>query len=131
MAYLTFDEYEKMGFVLSEEQFKENEPYAERHLNRITRDFYQFNSLEEDVWDYRKTKFKEAIAIQCEYIAENGKTALEASKNNPKSVGVGRLNLSFGDGQSSETMLANSLISSEVYDVLAMTGLLYRGVISR
>ena len=126
MPYLTFDEYSKMGFVLTSEQFEANEPYAERHLNRLTSDYYVFNSLEADTWTYRANKFKEAIAIQTEYVAENGKTIQETTSNNPKSIGVGRLSLSYADNSS--TSATGSLVSSEVIDTLALTGLLYRGI---
>lgn len=126
MPYLTYDEYAKMGFVLTKEQFDANEPYAERHLNRLTSDFYVFNSLEADTWTYRANKFKEAIAIQTEYVAENGKTIQETTSNNPKSIGVGRLSLSYADNSS--TSATGSLVSSEVIDTLALTGLLYRGI---
>lgn len=70
MSYLTYEEYEKLGFskIPDQKTFDELEPYAERQINRLTADFYLKNDLIQDSNEYRVQKFKLAMAIQVEYL---------------------------------------------------------------
>lgn len=130
MSYLTYEEYEKLGFskIPDQKTFDELEPYAERQINRLTADFYLKNDLIQDSNEYRVQKFKLAMAIQVEYLFLNGgKTTLqEMLSGAPTSVSIGRMRIE-GASVSSATY-GRTMVSSEAYAELIYTGLLYRGV---
>ncbi|EME7185793.1 hypothetical protein OSF85_000540 [Enterococcus faecium] len=130
MGYLTYEEYEKLGFskIPDQKTFDELEPYAERQINRLTADFYLKNDLIQDSNEYRVQKFKLAMAIQVEYLFLNGgKTTLqEMLSGTPTSVSIGRMRIE-GASVDSATY-GRTMVSSEAYAELIYTGLLYRGV---
>ncbi|EOE6413463.1 hypothetical protein ACKO6W_000642 [Enterococcus hirae] len=130
MDYLTYEEYEQLGFnkIKDKEKFDELEPYAERNINRLTADFYLINDITQDPNKYRVQKFKLAMAIQVEYLFLNGeKTTLqELLSGIPTSVSVGRMRIE-GTSVNSATY-GRTMVSSEAYAELIYTGLLYRGV---
>ncbi|EOS7999103.1 hypothetical protein DW624_RS00740 [Enterococcus hirae] len=130
MSYLTYEEYQQMGFnkITDQEQFDRLEADAQRQLNRMTSDYYLKNSLEEDCNEYRIEKFKTAVAIQIEYLYLNGgKTTLhELLSGSPSSVSVGRMRVEAGNTNSAT--YGRTMIASEAYAELLFTGLLYRGV---
>lgn len=125
MSYIDYDFYTNVykGESITEEEFNKLLPKASDVLDSITRDFYQFNDLETD-YDWRKNKFKKAVACQIEYFNGVGATTSHEI-NSPLSVQIGRTQMSSGVENQKET---NSIVSSDVYMYLQYTGLLYRGI---
>jgi hypothetical protein len=124
MPYLTHLEYEDMTFVSIEvTEFDRLVDRASDVLDSITRSFYQFNDIENDV-PFRRDKFKKAVASQVEYFHEMGATTSQGL-NEPQSVSIGRTTVSVGNASQG----TNNLICSEVFMYLRDTGLLYRGLV--
>lgn len=127
--YLTFQEYKDLGGsnVTEEKTFSELEPYAERHLNTVTSDYYIKNFIETDSFSYRVEKFKLAMVIQIDFLQSIGVTSLENFLNlSTSNITVGRMHIET-TGINSATV-GKSMVSIEAYKELATTGLLYRGV---
>lgn len=127
--YLTFQEYKDLGGsnVTEEKTFSELEPYAERHLNTVTSDYYIKNFIETDSFSYRVKKFKLAMVIQIDFLQSIGVTSLENFLNlSTSNITVGRMHIETM-GINSATV-GKSMVSIEAYKELAATGLLYRGV---
>jgi len=126
MPYLTYEEYNQLGFAdMEEAEFNKLLPKASDVLDSVTRFFYRENDLESDV-PIRKEQFKKAVAAQVEYFHETGATT-SYGMNEPSTVTIGRTTLSEGS-KSSQSAPRNDLISKEVYFYLKETGLLYRGI---
>ncbi|MEN0648911.1 hypothetical protein NSQ82_07760 [Caldifermentibacillus hisashii] len=126
MPYLTYEEYNQLGFVdMEEAEFNKLLPKASDVLDSVTRFFYRENDLESDV-PIRKEQFKKAVAAQVEYFHETGATT-SYGMNEPSTVTIGRTTLSVGS-KSSQIAPRNDLISKDVYLYLKETGLLYRGI---
>lgn len=126
MPYLTYEEYNQLGFAdMEEAEFNKLLPKASDVLDSVTRFFYRENDLESDV-PIRKEQFKKAVAAQVEYFHETGATT-SYGMNEPSTVTIGRTTLSVGS-KSSQIAPSNDLISKDVYLYLKETGLLYRGI---
>ena len=127
MAYLTYDEYTQFGFSeIEEDEFNRLLPKASDVLNAVTRDFYVFNDIDDDV-EFRRERFKKAIAAQIEYFHDMGATSSHGL-NEPSTVTIGRTTVSRGyRGGSQEDAQAN-IVSDDAFMYLSGTGLLYRGV---
>jgi len=126
MPYLTYEEYNQLGFAdMEEAEFNKLLPKASDVLDSVTRFFYRENDLESDV-PIRKEQFKKAVAAQVEYFHETGATT-SYGMNEPSTVAIGRTTLSEGS-KSSQSAPRNDLISKDVYFYLKETGLLYRGI---
>lgn len=124
MTYLTYEEYNDMGFAeLEKKDFDKLAKHAGDAIDSITRDFYVFNDLEDDV-KFRRVKFKKAVAAQVEYFHEMGATSTHGM-NSPLSVQIGRTQMSSGVANQKDM---NKLISKDVYMYLEGIGLLYRGI---
>ncbi len=128
MPYLTYEEYNDLGFVAIEQpEFDRLLKRASDVLDSVTRDFYQFHNLEEDV-SIRRDKFKRAVACQIEYFHETGATSTYGL-NEPASVQIGRTSMSQGArGSQSQNAPQNTVVSDDVYMYLIPVGLAYRGV---
>lgn len=123
MPYLTFEEYNNLGFTsLEEGVFNDLVIRSGDAVDSITRSFYQFNNLEDDV-AFRRNQFKKAVASQVEYFLEVGSTTTYGM-NEPSSVTIGRTSQSGGSSNNQ----TNTLLSPDVYGYLINTGLLYRGL---
>ncbi|WP_349651815.1 hypothetical protein [Lactococcus lactis] len=125
MAYLTFPEYQKFGYQeVTEDDFNRLVVRASDVIDIRTRNFYRFHNLESDI-EFRKNKFKKAIALQIERMAILGavSTAEIDSPTNWSLDGVSVTN--GGSGASGDN--ATSIISDDALELLSMTGLLYRG----
>ena len=126
MPYLTYKEYNQLGFAdMEETEFNKLLPKASDVLDSVTRFFYRKNDLESDV-PIRKEQFKKAVAAQVEYFHETGATT-SYGMNEPSTVTIGRTTLSVGS-KSSQIAPSNDLISKDVYLYLKETGLLYRRI---
>jgi len=127
MPYIDYRYYtdEYKGVSIDENTFSSLVVRASDAIDSITRSFYQFNNLDDDV-AFRKNKFKKAVASQVEYFHEVGSTTTYGM-NEPSSVTIGRTSMSEGS-KGSQTSPQNSLLSPDAYMYLRDTGLLYRGL---
>lgn len=124
MPYLTYAEYQDLGFSeMDETEFGKLVKKASDVIDGITRFFYQFNDIEDDV-EFRRNQFKKAVAAQIEYFNDVGATSSHEI-NNPLTVQIGRTQVGMGANNQKE---ANTLVSSDAYTYLKGTGLLYRGL---
>jgi hypothetical protein len=124
MPYLTYEEYQSFGFVeLEESEFNRLLPKASDVVDGVTRHFYKFNNLDDDV-PFRREQFKKAVACQIEYFHDKGATSTH-ELNTPLTVNLGRTQVSTGEANQKKV---NTLVAPDVYMYLRDTGLLYRGV---
>jgi len=124
MPYLTFEEYQDIGFSdVTVDDFPKLERKASDVLDSVTRDFYQHHDLETDV-PLRRDKFKSAVAAQIEYFNDMGGTSAH-ELNNPLSVSIGRKSISSGAKNQAKL---NTIVADDVYMYLRNTGLLYSGI---
>lgn len=124
MPYLTYAEYQDLGFSeMDETEFGKLVKKASDVIDGITRFFYQFNDIEDDV-EFRRNQFKKAVAAQIEYFNDVGATSSHEI-NNPLTVQIGRTQVSTGAANQKKT---NTIVAEDVYMYLSGTGLLYRGI---
>lgn len=128
MAYLTFEEYKNFGYEeITEDDFKTLITKACDFIDIQTRDFYQKNDLETDI-EYRKNKFKKAIALQVEYMYQSDSTSSH-EVNTPQSWSIGRTSVSEASRYSNTGKNeAPSIYSDDAIAMLSGTGLLFRGL---
>src|SRR5699024_11727400 len=75
MPYLTYDEYIDLGFPeIEETEFNRLLPKASDVVDSVTRSFYKFNDIEQDV-PFRREQFKKAVAAQIQYFHDMGGTS--------------------------------------------------------
>lgn len=127
MAYLTYQEYIDLGFTeIEESEFYKLLPKASDAIDSVTRSFYRFNDMEQDV-PFRREQFKKAIAAQVQYFHDMGGTSsheLEIAET----VTIGRTTVSSARRNSSDETKKNSIISIDALMYLRDTGLLYAGI---
>ena len=128
MPYLTYQEYLNFGFSeIEESEFDRLLKKASDVVDSVTRSFYKFNDLSDDV-PFRREQFKKAVAAQIEYFHDMGATSSHGI-NEPGHVQIGRTSISQGGRNSSgQDESKNNLVSNDVYVYLSDTGLLYRGI---
>lgn len=125
MPYLTYDEYNELGFTeIEQTEFERLLKRASDAIDGVTRSFYRFNDIEKDV-PFRRDQFKKAVAAQIEYFHEMGATNSHGL-NEPVSVTIGRTTMNSGNSSNSDSK--SGLISKDVYFYLKDTGLLYKGI---
>lgn len=130
MPYLTYDEYIELGFPeIGETEFNRLLPKASDVVDSVTRSFYKFNDMENDV-PFRREQFKKAVAAQIQYFHDMGGTSSH-ELNEAQTVTIGRTTVSTSNRNSSQEEQKNKLISDDVFMYLRYTGLLYRGVAMR
>ena len=130
MAYLTYQEYIDLGFPeIGEAEFNKLLPKASDVVDSVTRSFYKFNDIEQDV-PFRREQFKKAVAAQIQYFHDMGGTSSH-ELNEAQTVTIGRTTVSTSNRNSSQDEQKNKLISDDVFMYLRYTGLLYRGVAMR
>lgn len=133
---MDFATYTKLGFTtLTEEQFKNQSNDAKLLIDNLTNDYYVTHDVSDDLSSdvpflvYRATQYQKAIAYQCEFAADSGaSTIYEQKADNLKTVSVGRTSLSTDGNSISDATYGNTGVVTTVVDLLARTGLLYRGV---
>ncbi|WP_373750317.1 hypothetical protein [Jeotgalibaca porci] len=128
MAYLTYSEYDTFGYAdLSAGEFNQLIGKASDFIDSQTRNFYQFNELEEDI-PFRRDKFKKALALQVEYMYQSDATS-SYDVNTPQTWSIGRTNVSEASRYSNTGRNeAPSILSDDAFLALSGTGLLYRGL---
>lgn len=129
MPYLTYEEYNDFGFSeIAEDEFNKLLQKASDMVDSITRHFYKFNNIEDDV-EFRREQFKKAVGAQIEYFHEVGSTTYEGINSAPQTFQAGRTAVSntsrFNASGSNET---KSLLSEDALLYLRDTGLLHRGL---
>ncbi|XSE70189.1 hypothetical protein ACPT8J_07130 [Lactiplantibacillus plantarum] len=139
MAYLTFDEYEGLGFtqITDADTFSQHEAAAETQIDITTKFFYNAdyaaNSLVDDLagnqWQvFRAKQFKRAVALQCDYFDEVGAdTPVGIANQDLSSVEIGRTHVQANSNVNAtnfgKTGLANGVVA-----ILAQIGLMSRAV---
>ncbi len=127
MEYLTYDEYIQLGFAeIEKTEFDRLLPKASDVVDSVTRSFYKFNDMENDV-PFRREQFKKAVAAQIQYFYDMGGTSSH-ELNEAQTVTIGRTTVSTSNRNSSQEEQKNKLISDDVFMYLRYTGLLYCGV---
>lgn len=128
MAYLTFEEYGEFKYTeMTEEEFNRLIGKASDFMDSQTRNFYQFKDIELDV-PFRRTKFKQAVALQVEYMFQSDATS-SYDVNTPQAWSIGRTNVSEASRYSNTGRNeAPSILSDDALLALSGTGLLYRGL---
>src|SRR5690554_4124926 len=100
MPYLTYDEYIDLGFPeIGETEFNRLLSKASDVVDSVTRSFYKFNDIEQDV-PFRREQFKKAIAAQIQYFHDMGGTSSH-ELNEAGTVTIGRTTVSQGGRNSS------------------------------
>lgn len=129
MSYLTYEEYNEFGFTkIEESKFDELIKKAGDVIDSVTRHFYQFNNIDDDV-EFRRTQFKKAVGAQIEYFNVVGSTTYEDINSAPQTFQAGRTAVSntsrFSASGKNEK---KSLAAEDALMYLSDTGLLFRGV---
>lgn len=124
MAYLTYQEYINFGFSeIGEAEFNKLLSKASDVIDSVTRSFYKFNDIEQDV-PFRREQFKKAVAAQIQYFHDKGGT-MSHEVDSPLTVNIGRTSILMGEKNQQR---ANTIISSDAIRYLSGTGLLYCGI---
>lgn len=127
MPYLTETEYQEMTGREVPENFAFLEERASAELDSVTRFFYQFHDLESDI-PFRKKQFKRAMMVQIKFFVDRGMTTAEELNAEPDSIKVGATTVTRNRTRLGQTQEARtSVISLDALNMLAGTGLLYRG----
>ena len=135
---MDFATYTSLGFTtLTEEQFNGQYNDAKLLIDNLTNDYYVMNNVSDDLSSdvpfivYRATQYQKAIACQCEFaVASGASTIYEQKAGNLKTVSVGRTSLSTDGNPISDATYGNTGVVTTAVDLLAKTGLLYRGVMA-
>lgn len=133
---MDFMTYTKLGFTtLTEEQFNGQYNDAKLLIDNLTNDYYVMQDVSDDLSSdvpflvFRATQYQKAIAYQCEFaVASGASTIYEQKAGNLKTVSVGRTSLSTDGNSISDATYGNTGVVTTAVDLLARTGLLYRGV---
>lgn len=128
MAYITYQEYLAMGFSeMDETEFDKILPHAEAVLDSITRAFYRYVNIDDDL-SFRAEMFKKAVGAQVGYFNDMGTTSSYGTYQ-AQSITIGRTSVSgaYGGGIN----VGGVSVSPEVFMYLKNTGLLYAGVCTR
>ncbi|ASI63328.1 hypothetical protein ALX04_006450 [Lactiplantibacillus plantarum subsp. plantarum] len=139
MAYLTFNEYQGLGFrqITYADTFSQHEAAAETQIDITTQFFYNAdyaaNSLVDDLagnqWQvFRAKQFKRAIALQCDYFDEVGAdTPVGIANQDLSSIEIGRTHVQANSNVNAtnfgKTGLANGVVA-----ILTQIGLMCRAV---
>lgn len=103
MAYLTKEEFDKLGFEV-EGDFDKLLKRAELAIDAYTRDFYSLNSFDSDN-TARKKAVKRATAYQVAYLDSSGIMTAE-DKQSIASMSVGRTSVSYRTGSQNSGSLS-------------------------
>ena len=125
MAYLSKDEYKQFTGKDPDDNFNAMLDRASAELDVLTRFFYQYHELGDSI---RDKQFKRAVAYQIELYDIIGATSVEELNNQPDSIRIGDTTVSQNSTiASTEATKRDNLISKDAINMLAFTGLLYRG----
>lgn len=131
MSYLTYEEYNDLGFSkVDETEFEELIRKASDVIDDVTGFFYKHNDFIND-HEFRRNQFKKAVAAQIEYFNELGGTTTESINKTPQSFSAGRTSVSMGGRNQTTGHERKTLLSNDAIGYLRWTGLLYTGVAIR
>lgn len=130
MAYLTYSEYTGLGFssINDEDSFNTIETTSESQFDMVTRGYYVTNDITTDTDTNRVALFKKALAMQCDFVSKTGiASTVDLVNNSVKTVSIGRTSVTKNIDYTSIVDSASGICYTAM-NVLALTGLLFRGV---
>lgn len=100
---------------------------AQYMIENITRHFYlDKTDWENDPIEFRRVQYAKAIAMQTNYLFDNGSLTLANMARQPQSQSIGETTVSYGSGLVTSAGVVMT-ICPEAIDCLEGTGFLYRG----
>lgn len=125
IAYLTENEFEKLGFD-EVEGFEKLRARAELAINMFIRNLYDFVDFEKEL-EYRKKAVKLATAFQIAYLDSSGIMTAD-EKQSVSSVSLGRTSISYKSTSKASTEGSRYNLSLDALNALKGAGYGYRGV---
>lgn len=125
IAYLTENEFEKLGFD-EVENFEKLRARAELAINMFIRNLYDFVDFEKEL-EYRKKAVKLATAFQIAYLDSSGIMSAD-EKQSVSSVSLGRTSVSYKSTSKASTEGSRYNLSLDALNALKGAGYGYRGV---
>lgn len=125
IAYLTENEFEKLGFD-EVENFEKLRARAELAINMFIRNLYDFVDFEKEL-EYRKKAVKLATAFQIAYLDSSGIMTAD-EKQSVSSVSLGRTSISYKSTSKASTEGSRYNLSLDALNALKGAGYGYRGV---
>lgn len=125
IAYLTENEFEKLGFD-EVENFEKLRARAELAINMFIRNLYDFVDFEKEL-EYRKKSVKLATAFQIAYLDSSGILTAD-EKQSVSSVSLGRTSISYKSTSKASTEGSRYNLSLDALNALKGAGYGYRGV---
>ncbi|WP_455468651.1 hypothetical protein [Streptococcus salivarius] len=125
IAYLTENEFEKLGFD-EVENFEKLRARAELAINMFIRNLYDFVDFEKEL-EYRKKAVKLATAFQIAYLDSSGIMTAD-EKQSVSSVSLGRTSISYKNTSKVSTEGSRYNLSLDALNALKGAGYGYRGV---
>lgn len=125
IAYLTENEFEKLGFD-EVENFEKLRARAELAINMFIRNLYDFVDFEKEL-EYRKKAVKLATAYQIAYLDSSGIMTAE-DKSSLESITVGRTHVSYQNGSKSSNGGQRYNLSLDALNWLTLAGFGYKAV---
>ena len=125
IAYLTENEFEKLGFD-EVENFEKLRARAELAINMFIRNLYDFVDFEKEL-EYRKKAVKLATAFQIAYLDSSGIMTAD-EKQSVSSVSLGRTSISYKSTSKASTEGSRYNLSLDGLNALKGAGYGYKGV---
>lgn len=125
IAYLTENEFEKLGFD-EVENFEKLRARAELAINMFIRNLYDFVDFEKEL-EYRKKAVKLATAFQIAYLDSSGIMTAD-EKQSVSSVSLGRTSISYKNTSKASAEGSRYNLSLDALNALKGAGYGYRGV---
>lgn len=125
IAYLTENEFEKLGFD-EVENFEKLRARAELAINMFIRNLYDFVDFEKEL-EYRKKAVKLATAFQIAYLDSSGIMSAD-EKQSVSSVSLGRTSISYKSTSKASTEGSRYNLSLDALNALKGAGYGYKGV---
>lgn len=125
IAYLTENEFEKLGFD-EVENFEKLRARAELAINMFIRNLYDFVDFEKEL-EYRKKAVKLATAFQIAYLDSSGIMTAD-EKQSVSSVSLGRTSISYKSTSKASTEGSRHNLSLDALNALKGAGYGYKGV---
>lgn len=125
IAYLTENEFEKLGFD-EVENFEKLRARAELAINMFIRNLYDFVDFEKEL-EYRKKAVKLATAFQITYLDSSGIMTAD-EKQSVSSVSLGRTSISYKNTSKASTDGSRYNLSLDALNALKGAGYGYKGV---
>ena len=125
IAYLTENEFEKLGFD-EVENFEKLRARAELAINMFIRNLYDFVDFEKEL-EYRKKAVKLATAFQITYLDSSGIMTAD-EKQSVSTVSLGRTSISYKNTSKASTEGSRYNLSLDALNALKGAGYGYKGV---